>query len=103
MSTYYKVVTFEYMRSNHVIGPMLINAESKPKNSKVQTARGTKYYDFFETPEEAEDFAFYMCDRNFGEDSEFSCTKHGRKKWDCVFSPDTMACKDCEFSERKQP
>lgn len=43
MSTYYKVVTFEYMRSNLVIGPMLITAESKPKNSKVQTKRGTKY------------------------------------------------------------
>jgi hypothetical protein len=95
MNTYYKVVTSEHMRSNYILGPMLIIADSKPKNSKVQTERGMRYYDYFESLEEAEDFASYMCDRNFGEDSEYDCNKHGKKKWECIFLPESMACKNC--------
>ena len=101
MNTYYKVVTSEYMQGIYVVDPIIVRAESKPKNCKVQTARCTKYYDFFDTPEEAEDFASYMCDRNFGEDYMYSCSKYGKKKWECRIKPWQKACKDCEFSQKK--
>lgn len=101
MNTYYKVVTSACRQGLYVIGPIRCSVESKPNNYKVQTKICTKFYDFFDSLEEAEDFASYMCDRNFGEDYMYSCSKHGKKKWECRIKPWQLACKDCEFSKKK--
>lgn len=101
MNTYYKVVTLVQMGGTHVVGPIAIKAERKPKTSKIHSSRRDKYYDFFVSLQEAEDFAAYMCDRNFGEDFEYECTKYGKKKWECRIKPWQKACKDCEFSKKK--
>lgn len=101
MNTYYKVVTLVHLGYIHVIGPIPIKAERKPRNSKIHSSRREKYYDFFDSLEEAEDFAFYMCDRNFGEDFYYNCTKYGKKKWECGIEPSLLPCRECGFSKKK--
>lgn len=101
MNTYYKVVTFVCLKGTHVIKPIAIEAEVKPKNRKNHFSSHEEYYDYFDSPDEAEDFAAYMCDRNFGEDFNYDCTKYGKKKWECGVEPWHLSCKDCEFSKKK--
>lgn len=102
MKTYYKIVTYNCMRGTHVIQPIAIEAKHKPKNRKNHFSSHDEFYDFFESEKEAEDFADYMCDRNFGEDFNYDCSKYGKQKWRCGIEPWNCSCKDCEFSKKKQ-
>lgn len=65
MKTYWRIETTVTMAGSHCSEPIECHCTYKPTNVGVGNRKKMIYFDYFESREEAEDFAFYHDDKNF--------------------------------------